>query len=157
MNPEIHGALFFPSAGVVSPYGLTIAYAENAVDNGVRFSLDTAVLGMRVENGEIKSVQTNRGTVYPKVVVNAAGVFSEDVAKCLRPLFSIHPRRGTNTSLDSKSAVRLNTIVSRLELPARRKSTPKAAGDPHNRRQYPRRPDAVETYEKENFATPKKA
>ena len=155
MNPEIHGALFFPSAGVVSPYGLTIAYAENAVDNGVRLSLDTAVLGIRVEDGEIKSVRTNRGTVYPKVVVNAAGVFSEDVAKmaCDR-FFSIHPRRGTNTILDSKSAFRLNTIVSSLGTSSTKKKHTKGGGlirtiDGN----ILVGPDAVETYEKENFAT----
>ncbi len=159
MNPEIHGALFFPYAGVVSPYGLTIAYAENAVENGVRLSLDTAVLGMRVENGEIKSVQTNRGTVYPKVVVNAAGVFSEEVAKmaCDR-FFSIHPRRGTNTILDSKSAVRLNTIVSSLGTSSTKKKHTKGGGlirtiDGN----ILVGPDAVETFEKENFATTEKS
>lgn len=159
MNPEIHGALFFPSAGVVSPYGLTIAYAENAVDNGVRLSLDTAVLGMRVEDGEIKSVQTNRGTIYPKVVINAAGVFSEDVAKmaCDR-FFSIHPRRGTNTILDSKSAVRLNTIVSSLGTSSTKKKHTKGGGlirtiDGN----ILVGPDAVETYERENFATTEKS
>jgi len=65
MNPEIHGALFFPSAGVVSPYGLTIAYAENAVDNGVRLSLDTAVLGMRVEDGEFGAWTEANGIQTP--------------------------------------------------------------------------------------------
>ncbi|HWQ06961.1 MAG TPA: NAD(P)/FAD-dependent oxidoreductase [Feifaniaceae bacterium] len=159
MNTEIHGALFFPSAGVVSPYGLTIAYAENAVDNGVRLSLDTAVLGMRVENGEIKSVSTNRGTIYPKVVVNAAGVFSEDVATmaCDR-FFSIHPRRGTNTILDSKSAVRLNTIVSSLGTSSTKKKHTKGGGlirtiDGN----ILVGPDAVETCEKENFETTEKS
>lgn len=159
MNPEIHGALFFPSAGVVSPYGLTIAYAENAVNNGVRLSLDTAVLGMCVENSEIKSVQTNRGTVYPKVVVNAAGVFSEEVAKmaCDR-FFSIHPRRGTNTILDSKSAIRLNTIVSSLGTSSTKKKHTKGGGlirtiDGN----VLVGPDAVETFEKENFATTDKS
>lgn len=159
MNPEIHGALFFPSAGVVSPYGLTIAYAENAVENGVRLSLDTVVLGMRVENDEIKSVQTNRGTVYPKVVINAAGVFSEEVAKMACDcFFSIHPRRGTNTILDSKSAVRLNTIVSSLGTSSTKKKHTKGGGlirtiDGN----VLVGPDAVETFEKENFATTEKS
>ena len=34
MSPKIRAALFFPDAGVVSPYGLTIAYAEHAVEIG---------------------------------------------------------------------------------------------------------------------------
>lgn len=155
MNPEIHGALFFPSAGVVSPYGLTIAYAENAVDNGVRLSLDTAVTGMRVENGEIRSVTTNRGVVYPKVVVNAAGAFAEDVAAMANDrFFSIHPRRGTNTILDKKAGARLNTIVSSLGTSSTKKKHTKGGGlirtiDGN----VLVGPDAVETFEKENFAT----
>ena len=155
MNPEIHGALFFPSAGVVSPYGLTIAYAENAADNGVRISLDTAVIGMRVENGVILSVTTNRGVVYPKVVVNAAGVFSEDVAAMAGDrFFSIHPRRGTNTILDKKAGARLNTIVSSLGTSSTKKKHTKGGGlirtiDGN----VLVGPDAVETFEKENFAT----
>lgn len=96
-------ALFFPSAGVVCPYGLTIAYAENAVTNGARLSLDTAVLAMTAENGRITAVKTNRGTVYPRLVINAAGVFADDVAELAGDrFFSIHPRRGTNAILDKK-------------------------------------------------------
>ncbi|MEZ4508709.1 MAG: hypothetical protein R2881_03390 [Eubacteriales bacterium] len=68
---------------------------------------------MSAENGEIKSVSTNRGTIYPKVVINAAGVFSDEVAKMANDrFFSIHPRKGTNTILDPKAAVRLMTIAS---------------------------------------------
>ena len=33
--------------------------------------LNTAVLGMQVENGRITGVTTNRGTVYPTLVINA--------------------------------------------------------------------------------------
>ena len=66
-------AISNPSSGCVCPYGLTIAYAENAVQNGAEVSLNTAVLGMEVQDGKIHSVTTNRGTVYPALVINAAG------------------------------------------------------------------------------------
>lgn len=155
MSPAITGALYFPAAGVVSPYGLTIAYAENAVDNGVRLSLDTAVLGMRVENNVIISVQTNRGTLYPKVVINAAGVFSDDVAEMAHDrFFSIHPRRGTNTILDHKSAARINTIVSSLGTSSTKKKHTKGGGLVRTIDDNVLvGPDAVETFEKENFST----
>ena len=32
-------------------------------------------------NGEIKAVITNRGVIYPRLVVNAAGVFSDIIAE----------------------------------------------------------------------------
>ncbi len=108
LHPDLRSALFFPTAGSVCPYSLTIAYAENAIQNGARFSMNTAVLGMELETDEhgfhkITAVRTNRGTVRPKLVINAAGVFAEDVAAMAGDrFFSIHPRRGTNSILDKK-------------------------------------------------------
>lgn len=64
------GALKIPSTGAVSPYKLTVAYAENAVQNGVTVSLNTAVLGMKVQEGNVVEVQTNRGAVKAKCVIN---------------------------------------------------------------------------------------
>ena len=81
ISPEAKCALYFDGAGTVCPYGLTIAFAENAVDNGAEIALNTAVSKMEVKDGRIKSVSTNRGTIYPKIVVNAAGVFAEDIAQ----------------------------------------------------------------------------
>lgn len=99
------GAVYMASAGVVSPYKVTIAFADNAVENGAVISLDTVVQGMEVEDGKIKSVKTNRGTVYPKIVVNAAGAFSDIIADMAGDrTFTIHPRKGTDLILDKKKA-----------------------------------------------------
>jgi glycerol-3-phosphate dehydrogenase len=121
LNGKIKCALFFPASGIVCPYGLTIAYAENAADNGAEISLDTAVTGIEVKNEKIASVATNRGRVYPKLVVNAAGVFAEEIARLAQDrFFSIHPRRGTNIILDKKAAFLVRTIASLLEISQRR-------------------------------------
>ena len=155
MNPAISAALFFPDAGVVSPYGLALAYAENAADNGVAFSLDTAVLDMTLSQGAIQSVRTNRGTIYPKVVINAAGVFAEDVARLAQDrFFSIHPRKGTNTILDHKASSRMHTIVSSFGTSSTKKRHTKGGGlvktiDDNTLVG----PDAIETYRKEDFST----
>ena len=80
ITDEIKGAFFLPSAGVLSPYKTTIAYAENAAQNGVNFFLETAAESMEVKNGKIIFVSTNRGKIYPKVVINAAGNFADEAA-----------------------------------------------------------------------------
>ena len=101
LNPVLGCGLSFPTAGSVCPYGLTIALAENAVENGVQLSLDTAVLGMEVAKGRIKSVQTNRGTLHPRLVINAAGTYADEIARLAGDQFySIHPRKGTNSITD---------------------------------------------------------
>ncbi len=160
LNPDLKFALYNASAGVVCPYNLTIAFAENAVQNGARVMLNTAVTWMDIADGEICSVYTNRGVIHPKIVINAAGVFAEDIAKMASDRFySIHPRRGTNTILDKKAAYILNSIATmriiRLgkAFDENRKHT-KGGGVIHTAHDNLLvGPNAVETYEKENFAT----
>jgi len=109
ISNDIGAALFFPSAGVINPFELTIAYAENAVQNGVVISLDTMVESITTEDGVIKNVTTNRGTIQPKLVINAAGLFSENIAAMAGDRFySIRPIKGTTAVIDRKFA---NEIV----------------------------------------------
>ena len=152
-DARIKFAMYNPSAGCVCPYGLTIAYAENAAANGARISLQTAVLGMEVVDGIIMSVVTNRGTVRPKIVINAAGTFADDVAQmACDKFFSIHARRGTNSILDKKSGKFINAITSWKAL--KNTAYTKGGGLLHTvHGNVLVGPDAVETYEKENFAT----
>lgn len=154
LNPDFKFAMYNPSAGCTCPYGLTIAYAENAVENGAKVSLNTAVTGMEVRDGCIQSVNTNRGTIYPKLVINAAGVFAEEIAQMAGDRFySIHPRKGTNSILDKKSAGLVKGIAS-IKLLKRNTSHTKGGGIVHTvHDNLLVGPNAVETFEKENFAT----
>lgn len=158
LNPDIRFAMYNPSAGSVCPYGLTIAYGENAVQNGAKVSLNTAVLEMESANGRIKSVLTNRGRIYPRLVVNAAGVFAEDVAEMAGDRFySIHPRKGTNSILDKKAGMLVKGIASIKTLQKNTGHT-KGGGIVHTvHDNLLVGPDAIETYEKENFATAQKS
>ncbi len=155
LSPNIKFAIYNPSAGCVCPYSLTIAYAENAVMNGAEVSLNTSVLDMEVDNGQIYKVFTNRGVIYPKIVINSAGVFAEDVAKMAKDrFFSIHPRRGTNSILDKKAGKKMTAIASVKDLSIHGKSHSKGGGILHTvHDNLLIGPDAVETYEKENTAT----
>ena len=158
-EPGVDGALrcglFFPQAGIVCPYGLTIAMAENAVQNGAHLSLDTCVTGMEVEKGRILAVHTSRGTVRPRVVINAAGVFCEDVAKLAQDhFFSIHPRRGTNAILDKKAKRMVRTIYSGMGTTATKTAHSKGGGIVSTvDGNVLVGPDAVETPDKDDFST----
>lgn len=97
------GAVRMPTGGIVSPYKMTIALAENAAENGAEFAFNTAVLSMKVENNTIKEVITNRGTIKPKMVINAAGTYADVIAEMANDrTFTIHPRKGTDIILDKK-------------------------------------------------------
>jgi len=111
------GAMFFAGAGIVSPYLMCVALAENAVKNGAEICLNTAVLSIENKDGKVVSVTTNRGTVYPKVLVNAAGVFSDVIAEQAGDRhFTIHPRKGVEAILDKKAARITDSVVGRFAM-----------------------------------------
>ncbi len=155
-NPEFKFAMYNELAGIVSPYNMTIAYAENAAQNGAKMSLDTMVQDMDLEDGVIKAVKTNRGTVYPKMVINAAGVFADDIAELAGDRFySIHPRRGTDTIQDVKSGNIVDTVAS-IQLINKERFTSHSKGGGIMKTVHGNilaGPDAVECREKEDYAT----
>jgi glycerol-3-phosphate dehydrogenase len=156
---DIKWGVYFPGGGCVSPYEFTIALAESAVKNGAKVSLSTIVKSMEVKNHHIESVLTNRGTIYPKVVINAAGIFSDTIAKMADDqFFSIHPRKGTDSIMDkaltsslSKTAI---TVYPKLGDYARTHS--KGGGlIPTIDKNILVGPDAIEVPDKEDFSTSK--
>nr|MDD6334998.1 NAD(P)/FAD-dependent oxidoreductase [bacterium] len=73
ISDQVIAALWAPSAGVVSPYGLAIAMADNAVQNGAKVLLNFKVSGLcRQGDGWLITAQDGR-TVQAQYVVNAAG------------------------------------------------------------------------------------
>lgn len=120
------------------------------MQNGARIALNTAVLGMDIADGQITAVHTNRGTLHPALVINAAGVFAEDVARMADDrFFSIHPRRGTNSILDRKAGAFMHSIASVKGSDMVSKTHSKGGGILHTvHDNLLIGPDAVETYEK---------
>ena len=75
ISDQAVAALYAPTGGIVCPFALTIALAENAAKNGVEFQFDTQVVGVgRIEGGW--RLDTSRGSLnrYTYRVINAAGV-----------------------------------------------------------------------------------
>jgi len=150
LNRDIKFALFFPDAGIVYPYGLTAAYAENASDNGAKISLDTVVLDIQVWDGTIMNVLTNRGRIYPKMVINAAGAFAEDVARLAQDrFFSLHAIRSTNMIFDKKASYLVQSIVSPYETMYTKNSGVFRTVDGNLFTGY----NFKETYKREDFST----
>ncbi|WP_270647323.1 NAD(P)/FAD-dependent oxidoreductase [Paeniclostridium hominis] len=74
INKDVLGALYVKSSGIVSPYEMTLAFGENAVENGVEFILGQGVVDIKKEN-EIYELSLEGGiTLKSKMVINAAGL-----------------------------------------------------------------------------------
>lgn len=97
---EAVAALYAPTGGIVCPFGMNIAFAENAAANGVEFKFDTEVTGFE-KNADSWIVKTNQGDIETKYIVNAAGVYA-DVLHNMVSERKIHitPRRGDYCLLD---------------------------------------------------------
>ena len=99
INPEVRGALFAPSAGVIDPFNLVVHAMENAIDNGVTFLRSHEVLAIEKKDNYI--VKTNKGDLEAKVVINAAGVKADLIAKMVEDIdWEITPRKGEYFLLD---------------------------------------------------------
>ncbi|MBQ3329546.1 MAG: NAD(P)/FAD-dependent oxidoreductase [Ruminococcus sp.] len=100
IGDEVVAALFAPTAGIICPFKLTIAYAENAAVNGVEFRFDTEVKKVYAENGTWHVVTEN--TEYTAAaVVNAAGVYSDIFHNMVSDdKLHIVPRKGEYILLD---------------------------------------------------------
>lgn len=94
VSERVVAALHAPTGGIVCPYEMTIAYAENANTNGVKFYFNTEVRDIeKRERGFI--VKTNQGDFESNLVINAAGVFADSINNMVSEnKIKITPRRG---------------------------------------------------------------
>lgn len=94
-------ALYAPTGSIVCPYELTEAAIGNAMDNGADLKLGFEVVKIdKTESGyDIISVKGEK--VSAKIVINAAGIYSDNVAKMVGDNnFDVHPRMGEYMLLD---------------------------------------------------------
>lgn len=97
-------ALYAPTGGIVCPFNMTIAFAENAADNGVRFQFDTEVKNIVKKTEEGKNfylLETSKGSIETRLVINAAGVYSDVFHNMVSgEKLHITPRKGQYLLMD---------------------------------------------------------
>lgn len=128
INPDAYAALYAPTGGIVCPFGLTLALAENATANGVHFQLNTAVSAIeRMPNGENGAenaertdgwiVHTDKGDFTAKTIVNAAGVYADTFHNMVCQKgneIHITPRRGDYCLLDKTTGQHVSHTIFQL-------------------------------------------
>lgn len=76
----LKGAAFCEKDGFLNPFLTTDAFYRAAKRLGVTFYTQTEVVGVQVENGRVKAVETDKGVIQTRVLVNAAGGRSKLIA-----------------------------------------------------------------------------
>ena len=104
-------ALYAPTGAITCPYELTVAAIGNAMDNGVDLELNFGVEEIN-DNGDFYTIKSGDKTVDAKYVVNAAGLYSDEIASMVGDnSFKISPRRGEYILLDKECGKLVNTTV----------------------------------------------
>jgi len=100
-NVRAVAAVYAPTLRIICPHRLVFALADNAYENGVTFLLGCEAVGIRVRRGRVAGVETNRGLVRARFVVNAAGVHADEIARMAGVSgVEIIPRKGEYYVLD---------------------------------------------------------
>ena len=121
IQPGVQGikGLWSPSSAIISPYGLSIALAENAHANGVQFYLNTEVTSIQKNAAGDFVVGTNNGDQFVcKMLINAAGLYAGVVSEMVgvyesndKDTVKIYPCRGEYYVLDKRLDGSLKTLL----------------------------------------------
>ena len=106
-------ALRAETGAIVCPYELCMAAVGNAMDNGASLKLNFAV--KNIENvGGVYRISSANDSVEAKIVINCAGVYSDEIASMVGDAgFSVRPRRGEYMLLDKECGSLISHTVFR--------------------------------------------
>lgn len=114
LEPNISGiaALYSPETAITSPYLLSIALAENALDNGVFFFLNTEVESITRVNNSYFKIITNKREFTSSYVINSAGLYADYIAQMVGiKKYHLYPCRGEYHILDKNISWLINHLV----------------------------------------------
>jgi glycerol-3-phosphate dehydrogenase len=110
-NVSCYKALWVPTAGIISPYELTISFAENAATNNVNFFLETKVTDLQKKDDKF-FIKTNNGSYQSQILVNAAGLNCKEIFSMLeKPDFNVYPCRGEYLVLDKNYSGLIKSMI----------------------------------------------
>ena len=103
VSKSVTKGLYAKNSGIVSPYEMCIAMAENACTNGVKYEFEKEVKNI-VKKNDLFVIECTDNTKYEaKVLVNCAGVHSDEINNMLSEIkYHITPRKGEYVLLDKE-------------------------------------------------------
>ena len=111
ITDEVVAALYAPTGGIVCPFNMNIAFAENANVNGVEFKFNTEVQNIKKVDDHFE-IETNNGVYETKYVVNAAGVYADKFHNMVsEKKIHITPRRGDYCLLDKTAGGHVSKTI----------------------------------------------
>ena len=111
LSKNVTCALYAPTAGLVCPFEMTVAFAENAFVNGVEFSLSNRVCNI-VKSDSGYEIDAEKGLIETRMVINAAGVEADLIHNmACSTKMNITPRKGEYYLLDKSAGLLTDTTI----------------------------------------------
>ena len=111
LSEEVVGALLCPTSAIICPFELVQAFAENACANGCEYKFNTLVKDIK-KDGDGYIVN---GSIKTKVVVNAAGLYSDDIHNMVcKDKITIEPRKGDYYIFDKEVGDYVSSTIFQL-------------------------------------------
>jgi L-2-hydroxyglutarate oxidase LhgO len=108
---QVEAALNSPDTGIVDADHLVKTLARVASDRGAAIVPHARLIGAESRNGAMV-LHTERETLVARQVVNAAGLFADDVSRMLGgETFTIHPCRGEYAELAPSARSRVKGLI----------------------------------------------
>ncbi len=76
---DVLGAVYSPDDGRVSPSDVCAALVKSARSQGAQLFEDTGVTGILTENGKVRGVETDHGTIRCDAIALCAGLWSREI------------------------------------------------------------------------------
>jgi len=113
LNHQVIGALYAPTAAIIDPWEAAIAYAENAVTNGVNLMLNYEVSNISKINDVFQITSVQGHTLKSRWIINASGLYGDHVYRMVNSAlsFNISPKKGEYYLLDKAADSITNRIV----------------------------------------------
>lgn len=112
LNPDVIGGLHAPIGGIIEPYRFVFSLVESAKKNGVELRTNFNVYKAEINGDGFKIFSKEGGEVESKFVVNAAGLYADEVSKIFgAEEFSIIPRKGEEYLLDKNTSAFTDKVV----------------------------------------------
>jgi len=92
-SDDIVGGSFCPTDGFVDPYSVMTGFTAKARARGTRLLLNTEVTGISTDGCKVRAVETSRGAIETRAVVNAAGAWAASIAKMIGIDLPVKPLR----------------------------------------------------------------
>jgi sarcosine oxidase, subunit beta len=92
-SDDILGGSFCSTDGFVDPYSVMNGFMASAAEHGATLWKKTEVTGIAIDQHGAFSVETSRGTVSSRTVVNAGGAWSAQIAKFVGIDLPVEPLR----------------------------------------------------------------